>query len=63
MSGQGLFGALTQYWSVEPKARLHRRNTYFDDVSMTDTQAIGVGIVVSIIAIAIIIIWSIGMIL
>ena len=33
MSSQGLLGALDQYWSVEPKAWLHRKNTFFDDYS------------------------------
>ena len=54
MSRQGLYGALDQYWSVEPKARLHRRNTYFNDVCITNVQALRVGIVVSAIAIAIV---------
>lgn len=28
---QGLIGAFVQYFTVEDKARLHRRNTYFED--------------------------------
>ena len=26
---QGLWGALEQFWTIEPKARLHRRNSWF----------------------------------
>ena len=58
MNNQGFFGALYQYWNVEPKARLHRRNTYFDDAEMSNAQALRVGIVVSMIVIAIIGFWS-----
>ena len=58
MNNQGCLGALYQYWNVEPKARLHRRNTYFDDAQLTNSQALRVGIVVSMIVIAIIGFWS-----
>ena len=47
MNDQGLFGALDQYWTVDEKPRLHRRNTYFDDVSLSNVDALRVGIVVS----------------
>ena len=63
MNDQGLYGALSQYWTVEPKARLHRRNTYFDDAQLSNAQALRVGIVVSVIATAIIGFWSIGVLL
>jgi len=55
---QGIVGALDQYWTLEPKARLHRRNTYFDDVQVTNTQALRVGIVATVVAVAIIGFWS-----
>lgn len=42
MDNQGLFGALDQYWSVEPKPRLNRRNTYFEDVSITESHLLAV---------------------
>lgn len=47
---QGLFGALEQYWTVEPKVRLHRRNTYFNDAQMSNSTALRVGIVSSAVA-------------
>ena len=59
MNNQGLLGALNQYWSVEDKPRLYRRNTFFDDhaiVSNRDAFSIGVG--VSVVATAIIVSWS-----
>ena len=59
MSNQGFIGALSQYWSVEPKARLHRRNTYFEDVGLSNYDALKVGIVVSVLATAIIGFWSV----
>ena len=31
MDNQGLLGAVEQYWTVEEKPRLHRKNTYFED--------------------------------
>lgn len=64
MNNQGLFGALDQYWTVDDKPRLNRRNTYFDDVQLSNIDALRVGIVVSVIAIAIVVFWSlIGVVL
>ena len=57
---EGLLGALDQYWGIEPKVRLHRRNTFFNDAQMSNTDALKVGIVVSSLATAIIIFWSLG---
>lgn len=57
---QGFYGALDQYWSVEPKARLHRRNTYFDDEVLSNSDALRVGIVASGIATAIVLFWQLG---
>ena len=31
MTNQGLCGALKQYWTIEEKPRLTRRNAYFED--------------------------------
>ena len=59
MSNQGLMGALEQYWTVEPKARLHRRNTFFEDNQVSNTDALRFGLLVSTIAIAIIGFWSV----
>lgn len=55
---QGLLGALEQFWTIEEKPRLHRRNTYFDDVQVSNAEALRVGIAVSTIATAIIVFWS-----
>lgn len=60
MNSQGLFGALHQYWSVEPKARLHRRNSYFNDhPNVSNYDALRFGVVLSSVATAILILWSI----
>ena len=58
MNNQGLYGALLQYWTIDEKPRLHRRNTYFDDVEVSNVQALRVGIVASILAMAIVMSWS-----
>lgn len=58
-----LLGAIAQYFTVEPKARLHRRNTYFNDARMSNYTALKVGIVASTLATAIVVVWSIGVIL
>lgn len=58
-SSQGFLGALAQYWTVNEKPRLARKNTYFDDVQVSDAQALRVGIGVSMVATAIIVFWSI----
>ena len=58
MSNQGLFGALDQYWSIEPKARLNRRNTYFQDHEVSNWDALRFGVVFCTLATAIIVFWS-----
>lgn len=63
MNKQGLYGAIEQYWTVEPKARLNRRNTYFNDHQPSNYSALKFGLGVSILATAIIIFWSIGVML
>jgi len=59
MNDQGLFGALDQYWTVNEKPRLSRRNTYFNEVQVSNVQALRVGIVASGLATAIIVFWSV----
>lgn len=58
MNDQGFFGALDQYWTVNEKPRLGRRNTYFDEVQVSNFMALKVGIVVSALATAIVVFWS-----
>lgn len=61
---QGFFGALEQYWNVSDKPRLDRKNTFFEDVQLSNTDALRVGIVVSTIAVAMVVSWSlVGVIL
>lgn len=59
MNDQGFLGALDQYWSIEEKPRLHRRNSFFDEAKVTNAQALRFGLAVSVLATAIIISWSI----
>ena len=54
LTSQGFFGALYQYWNIQPKPRLDRRNTYFEDAQLTNYDALRVGIVVSTLAIGIV---------
>lgn len=54
---QGFIGALEQYWSINPKPRLERKNTYFDDAQMTNAQALRVGIVVATLGIGVVGFW------
>ena len=63
LNNQGLLGALHQYWNIDEKPRLDRKNTYFDDVQVSNLTALRVGIVVSVVATAIIGLWSLGGIL
>ena len=58
MNDQGFFGALDQYWTLNEKPRLGRRNTFFDEVQVSNIQALRVGIVVSGLATAIVVFWS-----
>ena len=61
---QGLIGALVQYWTIEEKPRLHRRNTYFEDHIPSNIDALKFGLGVSVIGTGIILLWSLmGMIL
>ena len=64
MDNQGLFGALEQYWTVNDKPRLNRKNTYFDDLTLSNADALRVGVLVATLAIAIVVSWSlIGVVL
>lgn len=64
MDNQGLFGALEQYWTVNDKPRLDRKNTYFDDLTLSNADALRVGVLVATLAIAIVVSWSlIGVVL
>ena len=58
MSNQGFFGALEQYWTVNEAPRLNRRNTFFDDVKVSNIDALRFGVAISVLATAIIIFWS-----
>ena len=40
MSSQGLLGAIYQYWNIEPKVRLHRRNTFFETHKVSNKDAL-----------------------
>lgn len=62
MTRQGFFGALEQYWTLEPQARLHRRNTYFNDVmsDVSNESVLKVGIVVSLLGTGLIVFWSLA---
>ena len=40
MSSQGLLGAIYQYWDIKPKARLHRRNTFFETHKVSNRDAL-----------------------
>lgn len=63
MDNQGLLGAIQQYWTVEDKPRLHRRNTYFEDITISNWNALRLGIVATIVSITIVIFSMIGGIL
>ena len=58
MVSQGLWGALVQFWTIEEKPRLDRRNSYFHDHQPSNTDALKFGLALSIIATAIVIFWS-----
>lgn len=63
MNDQGFIGALIQYWQVDEKPRLYRRNTYFEDKGLSNIDALRVGIVVSVLATAIIMMWQLMVVL
>ena len=55
---QGLIGALAQFWTIDEKPRLHRRNSYFEDHKVSETDALRFGLVATVLAVAIIVFWS-----
>lgn len=60
MSKQGLYGAFEQYWTVDEAPRLNRRNTYFrDHPKVSSYDALRLSLIVSVLAIAIVIFWSV----
>lgn len=64
MVNQGLWGAIEQYWTVEEKPRLHRRNTVFEEYpKVTNYDSLKVGIVAVSITITIVMISMLGGIL
>lgn len=63
MTNQGFIGALIQYWNIDEKPRLNRRNTYFDDEVLSNSDALRVGIVVSVLATAILMSWQLMVVL
>ena len=64
MSNQGLFGAFEQYWTVNEAPRLDRKNTFFDDhPKVSNYDALRIALVTSVIATAIVVVWSIGVML
>ena len=61
MVNQGLWGAVEQYWTVEEKPRLHRRNTYFEDhPQISNWTSLKLGIVAFSVSITIVILCLIG---
>jgi len=64
MVNQGFWGAIDQFWTVEEKPRLHRRNTYFEDhPRVSSWTSLRLGIVAFCICITIVIFSLVGGIL
>lgn len=64
MVNQGLWGAIDQFWTVEEKPRLHRRNTYFEDhPQVSSWTSLKLGIVACSVSITIVIFSLVGGIL
>lgn len=61
MVNQGLLGAIEQYWTVEEKPRLHRRNTYFEDhPNFNNSDALHLWLLVLTVGITIVILCLVG---
>lgn len=58
MTNQGFYGALKQYWTVDEKPRLNRRNSWFEDHRPTPYDTLRIGIVAITLAMAIVGFWS-----
>ena len=52
MSNQGFYGALSQFWTINDKPRLDRRNTYFEDNKIGVRTANCLWVVFTILALA-----------
>ena len=64
MVNQGLWGAVEQFWTVEEKPRLHRRNSYFEDhPRFSNSTSLKLGIVACSVCITIVISVLVGGIL
>ena len=49
-NNQGLWGAIVQFWTIEDKPRLHRRNTYFEDHQVSEKLVVyGIPIILTIV--------------
>ena len=59
MVSQGFWGAVEQYWTIEDKPRLHRKNSWFEDhrIEINNARAFAVGIVASFVLITIVMGW------
>ena len=60
MVNQGFWGAIEQYWTVDEKARLSRKNTYFEDCKLSNYDSFIVGIVATFGVITIVILAMVG---
>lgn len=60
MANQGLWGAIDQYWTVDEKPRLHRRNTYLDDHQVSNWTSFRLGIVACSVSITLVILAMLG---
>ena len=64
MVNQGLWGAIEQFWTVEEKPRLHRRNTFFEEYpKVTNYDSLKIGIVAFSVTVVVIAVTTIGGIL
>ena len=64
MVNQGLWGAIEQFWTVEEKPRLHRRNTFFDEYpKVTNYDSLKIGIVAFSVTVVVVAVTTIGGIL
>ena len=57
---QGLLGAIEQFWTVEDKPRLHRRNTYFEDHHFSNSDALHLWLLVLTVGITIVMLCLVG---
>ena len=60
MTNQKLLGALWQYWNIQPKSRLNRKNTYFKDHEVSNKSALSFGLGLIILALSLLSISSVG---